>query len=204
DRPRAQGPGYGAQESQQYDRRRAGPRKGLRHPRKLSHRPRHEGRSVGGLSFDRAPREAATTALAAEPRSFGEIDQLLLAARRVRGGVAGVAAVGVHQPLAAVGLELELEDGVELTPQLRIFDWHQDLDATFKVACHRVGRTDEVLLIAAVAKVIDAAMFEKAPDDTDHADVVRETFDTGTQPASIADDQLDPHTRHRSAVERSR
>ena len=54
----------------------------------------------------------------------------------------------------------------------------------------------------AVSERVDPRVFEKAPDDGLHADVLRQPFDAGTQAADAAHDEIDLHARGARIVER--
>ena len=71
-----------------------------------------------------------------------------------------------------------------------------------QVALHGIGRGDEILLVSAVAEIVDAGVLQKSPDDADHADIFGQAGDPGTQPAGVAHDQVDLHPGHGGPVER--
>jgi hypothetical protein len=73
-----------------------------------------------------------------------------------------VAAIRLHVPGRALIGKLHVQDQPQLLAQLGVFDGCMNLDAALEVATHHVRRTDEILLLTAVAEVEDAAVLEEA------------------------------------------
>ena len=67
----------------------------------------------------------------------------------LRGRASDVAAVGAHFPLTAVGFQLAIQYGAKLLAQLRIFNRDQHFNPAFEITRHRIGRADQILLVAA-------------------------------------------------------
>src|SRR2546430_15138017 len=103
-----------------------------------------------------------------------EAHQLLLGARpAVTGGAAIVAAVRTELPRGRVR-QLHLEDAFQPGAAAGIQDRRRYLDAPAQVAGSPVGRPDVVLGLPAVGERADAPMLEKAPQNADDANPVRE------------------------------
>src|SRR5579875_1125861 len=82
-----------------------------------------------------------------------------------------------------------------------IFNREQRLDAIIQVALHHIGATQPDLLIAAVAKVENTTMFQEASDYARDPDIVAYAGDARAQAADAAHDQVNAHTRLRSAIQ---
>src|SRR5262245_11549961 len=121
-----------------------------------------------------------------------EIDQDELAAAS---SVAGhdVRPVGLHRPGAVCRRQLRINGLRELLLQGRILDRHDHLDTALEVALHAVGRSDEPLILAAVAEVIDPPVLEEAAHHADHPDGVGESRYARPQPAGVAHEQVHLH-----------
>src|SRR5208283_2285383 len=117
-------------------------------------------------------------------------DQILLAVS-IALRMTNVGAVGLHVPGAFVGCELTIQNRPQLLSQRGILDRRDRLDSALEVALHQVRRADEIFLGAAVAEIIDAPVFEEAPHDADHAYGFRKSSKAGTQPAGVANDEVD-------------
>src|ERR1019366_2827967 len=128
--------------------------------------------------------------------------RLLAGGGGVRGSGPDVGTVGQHFPLASIGPQLQVEHDAQLLAQLRVLDWRDDFDATFKIALHAIGGADEELLRAAIAEIKDAAVFEEPANNAHHAHVLRQSLDSRAQPAGVADYQLNLHARLRGAIKR--
>src|SRR5262249_57702818 len=107
--------------------------------------------------------------------------------------LAPLRAPALPSPAPVPGCELRTEPRPELLPEQRVLDGRHHLDATLEVALHAVGGADEVLLLAAVAEVVDAAVLQEAPHHAHHADRLRQPGHSGAQAAGVADDQIDLH-----------
>ena len=81
--------------------------------------------------------------------------------------------------------ELGLESGIEYGKG--------DLDPVVEVARHPVGRGQKVLGFAGVLKIKDAGVFQKAVDNGNHADIIRNARQSGPQAANAPNDQVDLH-----------
>src|SRR5690349_12500100 len=116
-----------------------------------------------------SPRPALATSRHAALALLGELDQCLLTAL---GGVVlrplHVRTVGLHLPRVMVRRELRLEHFAQLQAERRILDRHHHLDPALEIPLHAVGRADEVLLVAAVPEVVDAAVLQEPADDAHH------------------------------------
>ena len=113
-----------------------------------------------------------------------------------------VTAVRLHLPGAAAVGGVEIEDCPEFPGQSGRFHRAENLHPRLQVPLHGVGRGDEVFFVAAVAEVVDARMLQKAADDADDADVLRQAGDAGAEPAGIPHEQIDLHPCHGGAIER--
>ena len=122
------------------------------------------------------------------------LDQELLAALRIiafgRFSLE-VTAVGTHFPGAAPVRELYVKKLPQLPLQLEPLDRHNDLHPALQVALHGVGRTDQVLFLAAVAEIVEARMLQKAADNADDADIFGNSGQPGTNQAAVPDDEVD-------------
>jgi hypothetical protein len=67
----------------------------------------------------------------------------------------------------------------------------------------RSSRADVILFLAAIVKVVNTRVLEKATDDADDSNVVRNARHTGTQSTRVPNDEVDMHTRLRGFVERT-
>src|SRR5208282_4476883 len=137
--------------------------------------------------------------------SLREIYHRLLAGRGCfRGSGPDVGAVGQHFPLASIGPHLDIDHDAQLLAQLRVLDGRDNLDATLEIALHAIGGADKKILRSAIAKIIDAAVFEEPANDAHHAHVFRQPLDSRSQPAGVADYQIDLHARLRRAIQSPR
>ena len=66
---------------------------------------------------------------------------------------------------------------------------------------HPVRAANENLLVAAIGKVVDAAMLKKATNDASNANRFREAGHVGAQHADASHDQINLNARLRSFVE---
>ena len=74
-------------------------------------------------------------------------------------------------------------------------DRHGHLDAVVEVARHQVRGGDVDGLLALALEGVDARVLEQAPDDRDHADVLRDARHARAQAADAAHVQLHAHAR---------
>ena len=103
-----------------------------------------------------------------------EAHELLLDAHAgVAPDAAIVTAVRTQFPRGRVR-QLRFEDALQPGATAGIQDRRRDLDAAAQVAGPPVGRPDVVLGLTAVGEREDAPMLEKAPQNADHANPVRE------------------------------
>src|SRR5450432_2878298 len=70
-----------------------------------------------------------------------------------------------------------------------------------KIARHPIRARQIEIGFAGVAEIIDAAVLEKTPNDTDHPDVFAQPLDFRAETANAADDEIDLHSGARSFVE---
>src|SRR5271163_1731089 len=82
-----------------------------------------------------------------------------------------------------------------------ILERENHLHAFVKIARHPVGAAEKHFRLAAIFKIVDAAVFEKAADDTAHADPRADAAETGNQGTLAADDKVDFHASLRGAIE---
>ena len=84
----------------------------------------------------------------------------------------------------------------------RVKDRKDDFDPVIEVAPHHVGAAQvDALIRRRVLEVENAAVFQKAPDNADHADILAQAGDTGAQAADPAHQQIDLHARLRRLVQ---
>src|SRR5579875_119763 len=83
------------------------------------------------------------------------------------------------------------------------FDGDERLYAIIEVALHHIGATDVYFGITVIAKVVNAAVFQEATHDTAHANGFANAWQTRTQAADAAHNQIDWHTGLRGAVEQA-
>ena len=76
-----------------------------------------------------------------------------------------------------------------------------DFHATEEVALHPVRAREHDVLVAVRIEVIDAMVFEKAPHDRAHGDVLGQALHPGAQRAHAAYDQIDLHAGARGLVQ---
>ena len=103
-----------------------------------------------------------------------------------------VAPVGPPLPGLPPVCELRVQDGTQDQLQSRILHRRQQLDPVFEISSHRIRRTDPVLLVPRVPEVVDPRMLEELPEHADHANVLRQAFDSRPEAAGVTHDQIDP------------
>src|ERR1019366_6665498 len=86
--------------------------------------------------------------------------------------------------------------------QQRVLEREQDFHALVQIAMHPIGATEVDFRLAAVLKVIDAAVLEEPAHDTAHADTVAEAANPRAQRANAAHEQPNVHSCLRSAAQR--
>ncbi len=62
-----------------------------------------------------------------------------------------------------------------------IFEGENHFDAFVEIAGHPIGAAEKHLRLAAIFKIVDAAVFEKAADDAAHADAAADAAQSGNQ-----------------------
>src|SRR5579883_3504065 len=113
--------------------------------------------------------------------------------------------------IAPAGLEFAGVDGIiqhafeQFIAQGRaqdgIIDGEERFYASIQVALHHVRAAQQNFFVAAIAKVIDATVLQKAAYDAAHADSFAQTRDAGAQTADTTYNQVDLHPGLRGAVE---
>ena len=113
-----------------------------------------------------------------------------------------VAAVGLHEARLDVVAQVDRQYVVaQASHEGLVFDGEEHLDAPVQVARHEVGAAHQHFFGAAVAKPVDAAVFEEPADDAGHLDVVAHAGNAGPQRAHAAHQQVDLHARLGGPVE---
>src|SRR5579883_2140875 len=107
--------------------------------------------------------------------------------------ICGVAQIGWQSDIA------------EVRAQHWIVHRHQYLYAMIEVALHQIGAANQYLLFldAAVGEIIDTAVFEETPDETDDANILADPWYARTQATHPAHDQVNLHACARGAIERA-
>ena len=82
---------------------------------------------------------------------------------------------------AIVGLEAGLDDAHRPVE-------HADLDAPVDVARHKIGTSEEDLVIASIPEVVHAAVLQESTDNAGHADALAQARDAGAQTADSSND----------------
>src|SRR5688572_3105996 len=100
--------------------------------------------------------------------------------------------------ISEIGLEILLP---KESFQLLVSDRCQNLDPTVEVSRHPVGAADINFAMTAVLEIVDAAVFEKSPDDASHPDILGHAWDARSKRADAADDKIDLDARARRVVE---
>ena len=78
----------------------------------------------------------------------------------------------------------------------------QDLHAPVEIARHQIRAAHVNFFVPAVLEIVQAAVFEKPPDNARDRDVLADARNSGPQAAQPADDQIDPHSRARRLVKK--
>ena len=86
--------------------------------------------------------------------------------------------------------------------QLRVGDRRYYLDPAVQIARHPIRAAHIDLVVTAVSKIIDPAMFEQTADDAADLDIFGKSGHAGAQHAYAADDQVDLDAGARSLVKR--
>src|SRR5450432_1321555 len=87
-----------------------------------------------------------------------------------------------------------------LANQLLIFEREQNLHPVVDIARHQVGAPSIDLFIAAIVKVINAAMFQESSHHANHFDVVADSRQARPQTADSPHNELDFYAGLRSLV----
>src|SRR6202049_545520 len=96
-----------------------------------------------------------------------------LAIKPVMSGLGCVTSIALHMTGTGIVGEVLVQDLIsEATNQTRRTDWKQHFDAAIKIARHQIGAARVDLLASAIAEVKNPAMFQKAPHNTDHPNVI--------------------------------
>ncbi len=126
-------------------------------------------------------------------------------------GVADAGAKAARAPIASARVYASLQSvaevrrdhfGEKLVAEHGVPEAENYLDALVDVALHPIGAAEENFGLASVGEDEDAAVLEKTPDDTAHANSAAQPANTGAQRARAADDQLDMHAGLRRTIER--
>src|SRR5262249_39046266 len=117
---------------------------------------------------------------------------------------APVGPIGEHATGLHVVREVLCQDLVANTAaQLSIFDRENQLDSPVEIARHQVGAAGMNLLIAAVTKIKNPAVLEKAANHARYTDCFAHARNARAQAADPADEQVDLHSGLRGAVEQA-
>ena len=98
--------------------------------------------------------------------------------------------------------QVRVDDADNPTPDFRVLDGEDALNASEEVAGHPVGAAGEDMrcLSVMVLKVEDAAVFQVTSENTVHANVFTEAFYVGDKVTDAADDKVDFNSGSGSAV----
>src|ERR1041384_6006413 len=122
----------------------------------------------------------------------------------VRWALSFVSAVGAQAARFHVVAQVSLQDFyTQILFERGRADRRDDFDAAVEIAVHPVGAADIDFRRAVVRKVIDATMFEEAPDDAQDVDAFGESGNAGAQSADAAHDEIDADARLRCFVKRA-
>src|SRR5271155_2403583 len=90
---------------------------------------------------------------------------------------------------------------VDAVAECGIFERENDLNAFVEIARHPVRAAEKHFRLAAIFKIIDAAVLEITADDATHADAGADAAKPRNQGALPADDEVDFHAGLRGAIE---
>ena len=90
--------------------------------------------------------------------------------------------------VAQIGADQIIEN---MTANAFFLDREHRLNATIEIPLHQISAAKIEFLVAAVAEIIDPAVFEETPNDAYDADVLTPTLDARSQTADSANDEID-------------
>src|SRR5262245_45886248 len=112
----------------------------------------------------------------------------------VLGGQSPVAAVTQHFPGLAIVCEIGGENLVtQVLNQFRALDREQRFNTVVQIARHEVGAAQVNFLLAAVAKIENAAVLEESSDNAHHANILANAFQSWPQATDAAHDEVHLH-----------
>ncbi len=100
--------------------------------------------------------------------------------------------------IGQVGLEYSIANDFT---QNRVFDGKERLNAVIEVALHHIRASKVNLLVAIVAKVENAAVFQKSPHLSSDMNVLAHAGNPRTQTTHAAHNQVNAHARLRCTIE---
>src|SRR5580658_11009679 len=113
-------------------------------------------------------------------------------------------AVRLHVPRSGFVAKVLLQNFVaQAADELRAGHGKQGFHAAVQIPRHKVRAAHINLLVASVVEVIDAAVLEKAAENTLHPDGFADPGNTRPQSAHAANNHVDLHARLRGAIERA-
>jgi hypothetical protein len=91
-------------------------------------------------------------------------------------------------------LNLYIENFTKLSLQDLGFDWGHYLYPGLKITLHDIGRSDIILLFPIILKIINSTMLKETPDNGYYPDIVGKPFNSRSQPAGVANNEIHMNT----------
>src|SRR5262249_19803311 len=102
-----------------------------------------------------------------------------------------------ENPCLPAVAETNVQNFPQLRFRLRINDRRDDLDAFGEIPVHPICRSDEEIALGWIVEcgreMENARVFQKSPDDGAYSNIFRASWNTWTEAAEPAHDQVDRH-----------
>jgi hypothetical protein len=130
---------------------------------------------------------------------LGELDEFKLAAHCgliAASRYAAISPIRSESPGTLIIFEGQTEQfGYNAFPQAAVGQWEHGFDTAEEIARHPIRAAKKYAWLAAVLKIENPAVFEKAIHDAPHFDVLADTLQSGPQTADATDNQINFHAR---------